>query len=81
MTEGDIYTIAGTGTGGFSGDGGPAASAQFKLPADVTVDPAGNLLIADSHNHRIRMVAAGTGTFYGAADDRRGHLHHRRERH
>jgi NHL repeat len=65
MTEGDIYTIAGDGTGGFRGDGGPAISARFNQPADVAVDPAGNLVIADGGNHRVRMVAAGAGTLYG----------------
>lgn len=53
---GDIYTVAGYGTGGFSGDGGPAASAQVSQPEDVTVNAAGNLLIADSYTNRIRMV-------------------------
>jgi sugar lactone lactonase YvrE len=65
MTAGDIYTIAGTGTGGFSGDGSPATAAQLNLPAGVAVDGAGNLLIADTSNNRIRVVAASTGTFYG----------------
>ena len=67
MTAGDIYTIAGDGTGGFSGDGGPATSAEFSNPNGVAVDLAGNVLIADSANHRVRVVAASTGTFYGRA--------------
>ena len=67
MTAGDIYTIAGTGTLGFSGNGGPAASAELGNPSGVAVDAAGNVLIADSLNHRVRVVAAGTGTFYGRA--------------
>jgi DNA-binding beta-propeller fold protein YncE len=57
MTAGDIYTVAGDGTGGFSGDGGPATSAELSRPGGVAVDAAGNLLIADSDNQRIRMVA------------------------
>jgi sugar lactone lactonase YvrE len=65
MTAGDIYTVAGNGTAGFSGDGGPAISAQV-APATVTVDATGNLVIADGNN-RIRVVAARTGTFYGQA--------------
>jgi hypothetical protein len=65
MTAGDIYTVAGNGTGGFSGDGGPAASAELFGPGGVTVDGAGNLLIADTFNERVRVVAAATGTFYG----------------
>jgi len=65
MTAGDIYTVAGNGTRGFSGDGGPATSAELNFPEGVTVDTAGNLLIADAGNGRVRVVAAGTGTFYG----------------
>jgi sugar lactone lactonase YvrE len=67
---GMITTIAGNGTGGYSGDGGPAVKAQLKLPQDVAVDVVGNLYIADNSNHRIRKVSpagmittiAGNGT-------------------
>jgi NHL repeat-containing protein len=65
MTAGDIYTVAGDGRAGFSGDGVPATTSSLSLPASVAVDGAGNLLIADSDNQRIRVVAASTGTFYG----------------
>ena len=65
MTAGDIYTVAGTGTQGFSGDGGPATSAELAKPQDVTVDAAGNLVIADTRNDVIRVVAGQTGTYYG----------------
>jgi len=54
--QGVITTIAGTGTAGFSGDGGPAVSAQLNNPTSVTLDSFGNLLIADLANDRIRMV-------------------------
>jgi hypothetical protein len=67
MTAGHIYTVAGNGSRGFSGDGGPAAQAELAGPAGAGVDGAGNLLIADSDNERIRVVAAHTGTFYGKA--------------
>jgi trimeric autotransporter adhesin len=67
MKTGDIYTVAGNGTQGFSGDGGPATLAEIYEPWDVTVDGTGNLVIADSQNERIRVVAASTGTFYGQA--------------
>jgi hypothetical protein len=67
MTAGDIYTVAGTGTYGFGGDGGPATAAQLRGPAAVTVDGQGNLLIADTGNDRVRLVAAATGTYYGQA--------------
>lgn len=51
-----ISTVAGTGTAGFSGDGGPAASAELNSPNGVAVDSSGNLYIADSGNCRIRKV-------------------------
>ncbi len=56
-TAGNISTVAGTGTGGFSGDFGPAPSASLNSPEGVMVDAAGNLYIADIDNHRIRMVS------------------------
>jgi hypothetical protein len=67
MKAGDIYTVAGTGASGFSGDGGPATAAELNQPTGVAADPAGNLVIADSNNFRVRVVAAKTGTFYGQA--------------
>jgi hypothetical protein len=67
MTAGDIYTIAGDGTRGFSGDGGPATSAALSDPSGVTLDSAGNVVIADTGNNRVRVVAATSGTFYGQA--------------
>ena len=67
MTAGDIYTVAGNGTGGFSGDGGPATHAELSFASGVTVDAAGNLVIADTLNSRVRVVASRTGTFYGMA--------------
>jgi len=54
--DGIISTFAGTGTPGFSGDGGPAASAQLAYPRGIAVDMAGNLFIADSNTNRIRKV-------------------------
>ena len=62
MSANDIYTIAGDGTAGFSGDGGAASGAELDTPAGVAMDAAGNLWIADSANHRVREVAAGSGT-------------------
>jgi hypothetical protein len=65
MTAGDIYTIAGTGGNGFSGDGGPATGAKLSAPAGLATDSAGNVLIADMGNSRVRVVAATSGSFYG----------------
>jgi sugar lactone lactonase YvrE len=56
--EGVISTVAGNGTAGFSGDGGPATAAQLDAQDGVAVDSAGNLYIADSFNFRIRKVTA-----------------------
>ncbi|HYM77134.1 MAG TPA: hypothetical protein VE377_14265 [Candidatus Dormibacteraeota bacterium] len=54
--SGIIHTAAGNGTYGFSGDGGPATSAQLAGPTGVATDGSGNLYIADSGNDRIRKV-------------------------
>ncbi|MBT5448311.1 MAG: hypothetical protein HOK90_03885, partial [Gemmatimonadetes bacterium] len=59
-TTGNITTIAGTGTVGFSGDGSAATSAALNAPYGVAVDGAGHVYIADSANHRIRKIDAGT---------------------
>ncbi|MGO8874137.1 MAG: hypothetical protein ACLQPH_22550, partial [Acidimicrobiales bacterium] len=67
MTAGDIYTLAGNGTQGSTGDGGPAAAAELSSPAGVAVDAAGNVVVADSGNKVIRVVAAASGQFYGQA--------------
>jgi large repetitive protein len=58
---GMITTIAGTGTQGFTGDGGIATAAEVNAPAAVLLDPAGNIYIADSGNNRIRKIAVTTG--------------------
>ena len=67
MTGGDIYTIAGTGAQGFSGDGGPATSATLHYPQGVTADGTGNVLVTDSGNNRVRMI---TGSNPGARTGR-----------
>ena len=60
-STGIITTVAGNGSWGFSGDGGPGTSASLRSPSGVAVDAGGNVLIADTSNNRIRRVAAGTG--------------------
>lgn len=55
---GTITTVAGSGTYGYSGDGGPATSAKLYSPMGVAVDSSGNLYIADRGNYRIRLVSS-----------------------
>jgi streptogramin lyase len=59
---GVISTVAGTGQAGFGGDGGPAKAALLNQPHSIQFDPAGNLLICDIQNQRIRVVDMKTGT-------------------
>jgi trimeric autotransporter adhesin len=60
-STGIISTVAGTGYSGYSGDGGQATSAALNYPYGVAVDASGNIYIADTYNHRIRMVTKSTG--------------------
>jgi len=61
VSTGVISTVAGTGTRGFTGDGGLATSARLRSPEGVFVDAFGNIFIADSGNQRVREVVASTG--------------------
>lgn len=61
LASGMITTVAGTGTPGFSGDNGPATSAELSGPVGVAANAAGDLFIADTGNNRIRRVFAGSG--------------------
>jgi sugar lactone lactonase YvrE len=60
-TNGVISTVAGNNQRGYSGDGGPATSAELNSPQNVALDPAGNLYIADTYNVVIREVTASNG--------------------
>ncbi|MFC8229753.1 RICIN domain-containing protein [Streptomyces sp. NPDC057287] len=56
--DGKITTVAGTGTGGFSGDGAPALSAQLNNPLGLAVDCVDTLYVADYLNNRIRRIVS-----------------------
>jgi NHL repeat len=60
ISSGTITTIAGTGTSGFTGDGGTATSAQLASPHDAIADTSGNVYIADTGNNRVRKITSGT---------------------
>ena len=57
-TSGIISTIAGSGTWGYSGDGGPATNAQLAFPSALTIDSAGNIYVSDGSNSCIRKIDA-----------------------
>jgi len=56
LTSMKIAVIAGTGTRGYSGDGGPAKNAQLNTPHEVRFDSKGNIYIAERDNHVVRFV-------------------------
>jgi DNA-binding beta-propeller fold protein YncE len=65
---GVITTCAGCGEAGYSGDGGPAGHARFNEPYGIAVDKAGNIYVADRHNHCVRRIDGNSGivtTFAG----------------
>jgi sugar lactone lactonase YvrE len=70
---GIITTIAGTGTAGYSGDGGPATSARLDTPHGIAVDSAGNVFVADAPNHRIRRITPSGIITTVAGTDRSGY--------
>ena len=68
-----ITTRAGTGSPGFTGDGGPATAATFSGPKEMALDREGNILIVDTENHAIRRIDARTGLITTiAGNGRRG---------
>jgi serine/threonine-protein kinase len=69
--EGSVEVVAGTGTPGFSGDGGPAEEASLNGPHGLALDLSGGLLIADTDNHRVRRVGTDglITTVYGSGSD------------
>lgn len=71
MAEWTLTTVAGTGTQGYAGDGGPATQALLNNPFDLAFDPDGNLCFADTYNHCIRRIDARSGvitTIAGTGD-------------
>jgi len=68
---GTMTTVAGTGVQGYAGNGGPAVSAQLNKPRGIAVAANGDLFIADTDNHWIRRVRAGSGTIslYAGSQD------------
>jgi hypothetical protein len=69
-----LTMVAGTGEPGPLGDGGRALTASIDGGTAVTIDHAGNVLVAETGDNRIRAIAASTGTFYGQAM-RAGHIY------
>jgi sugar lactone lactonase YvrE len=65
VLRGHIYTVAGSGSCGSAGDGGPARDAQLWDPGALAVDAQGDVLVADQGNRTIRLLAARTGTYFG----------------
>ena len=57
MTAGHLYTVAGDGRAGNSGDGGPGATAELNDPQGIAADSTGGVLIADAGNAQIREVS------------------------
>ncbi len=66
-TSGLLTTVAGTGTPGYLGDGGPAATAQLDFPAGLAMGFDGSLYIADSANHAVRRISNGVITTFASA--------------
>ncbi len=56
-----ISTLAGTGSAGYSGDSGQAASATLNSPSGIDIDSSGNVIFADALNHRVRKITVSTG--------------------
>jgi len=61
LKTGELSTVAGNGTKGYSGDGGPAAAAQLNEPYEIRFDRAGNMLFVEMQNHLVRRVDRKTG--------------------
>lgn len=60
-SDGKIVTVAGTGTGGYNGDGIAATTATIKSPAGITTDASGNVYFVDQYNNRVRKITVSSG--------------------
>lgn len=69
LGAGTVTTVAGNGAPGSGGDGGPAVLAGLAAPRDIEIGPDGKLVIADTDNHRIRVVDLATGIIETVAGD------------
>ncbi len=67
MTEGHLYTVAGNGICGSSGDGGPSLQAELWDPGALAMGPGGQVFVADQGNRTIRVLAPQTGTYFGVS--------------
>ncbi len=65
MLAGDLYRIAGTGVAGYAGDGAAGPGAKFSSPGGVAFDGAGDVIVADTANNRVRVIAAVNGSVFG----------------
>jgi hypothetical protein len=70
--NGIMSPFAGTGEGGYTGDGGPAVAATWGGPKAIRCDHQGNLLVVDTENHAIRMINAASGIVTTVAGGRKG---------
>ena len=70
--NGIMSTVAGTGEGGYSGDGGPALAATWGAPKAIRCDHRGNLLVVDTENHAIRRIDAASGIVTTVAGGHKG---------
>ncbi len=70
--NGIMSTLAGTGEGGYSGDGGPALAATWGAPKAIRCDHQGNLLVVDTENHAIRRIDAASGIVTTVAGGHKG---------
>ena len=73
--DGNIHQVAGTGTMGFSGDGGPATQAQLNSPHSMVFDSQGNLYFTDRVNNRIRKIDLNGIITTIAGQEHKGYLH------